>query len=626
MKSGIVLFAVAAVCLLLGFWMGQRTSGSPVDEAAIESDSSGAITLLPDTIGSSNREDLVSLSSQSGNAEKLELHRRLEGLNGQEIAQLIDEVFAKTLYEKEKKLLSSLYVKWFDLDREAALQNALSRTGEGSVDVLKTIFARWAEVSPHEAWDRLEGTEKLPKNSRWSIGNIVLEEIAKSEPELALELSLNPLAGGAAYSPSSVFRVWAQSDPAAAASAIQKIGLPWSRAREFRTVAAVWAKEDAEAAWEWAKGLSNSNERSEALESVMGTAIEKDWRSAVRLYEELPVKRGNDRVLKKLLTKMSEESPVEAYEFATEHAKGAGSVAEFQGLWWNWAQQDPEGALEVAERDQNDGDQNWSETFRIIIDVVARTDVEKATRMMGNLKDPNAYESAASAIAYKLMSRDVKQAVDWAVALPPGNARESVLASALGTWGMDSPGEASEFALELPGSKEREASLKSIAKAWAGKDAVEALKWADSHLEDPETRKSTLPYMIGRLANTNVEKAAEWVMNQSENEVRANSSSYLISEWVRMDFSAAGKWLNQLEKGKSRDAAVDTYSRHIFKQDTDAARGWIESISATEKRNKLLGEMAVSLSRTKPESARDWLQTTSLSPSEQSEVLKKMNK
>lgn len=177
--------------------------------------------------------------------------------------------------------------------------------------------------------------------------------------------------------------------------------------------------------------------------------------------------------------------------------------------------------------------------------------------------------------------RDHKAATDWALRLPPGPTRASLIASITATISRNDPLTAAQLAAQLPSGAEQDRAVISAVSGWARRDPVAALDWV-------------CQFQPGALQNKAYEQT--------------------LFAWGRSDPYAAADWLLKQPDSQPRDMAINAYSGTLVTQHPQFAFLFAQEIADSRLRQSRMANVIRRWLDADPDAAEAALLGSSLSP------------
>ncbi len=545
----------------------------------------------------------------------------IDSLEPGELETRINEFFARRKGNEGYDLIGNLYSRWVETDHEAALNHARSLEGKDRKTALYSVLQAWAGKEPREvlAWVKEQGVSVEGRGAVYK----ALRTIAEANPVEAIALAESTdysLMGG--MNPSFIYSIWAVTDPQAAAAHALSITKSTDRKNALSSLASQWGAQDPAAVWNWANGLERDSDRDAVIGNLVGQiAGNGDADQAIAFLEKLPPGKGRQEALGRIASNLAQFDPKMAFDLVRTRAAAGDREQAYSGVFYHWAQRDPETAFQTAFEALEPGSARKS-AIQYSLDGIAKRDPARAASLFDTLDD-DTRSTVAYSLARELVETSHDAAIAWAEALPNGEVKENAYANILLQWSEDDPLGAASCGLKIENKSMRQRSLSSALGNWAQNDAIEAMTWAVKNLA-PEDQDSIIPgALLQNWTRHDAEGAAEWVTSLPEGKLREQSMPALVSSWANRDLVAAGEWLKQLPKGRERDLAAERYAGKVYHTDPEAALAWAESIGADSMRIAQVTNLAERYLNHDPEKAKQWIANSSLPPEKKGELLKK---
>ena len=222
--------------------------------------------------------------------------------------------------------LNRLARRWGQSDFEAANAFADTLTGRKRA-IFLTGLADATQGSKEEllAWvSRYEGEPAYP-----DLMMSVVQRFAEEEVDAAMELIEALPERNRLASYRSVVRSLAFRDPEAAVALIEEIGNESVRDHLVPMVAGMWAQNDAESAFDWARDLSPGWTRDSAIVSILTYLIDLDIDRAIEAFDEIENPEIRNKSAGPLL--LTVESDDEAVRLGRDYGFDRDGVLELRG-------------------------------------------------------------------------------------------------------------------------------------------------------------------------------------------------------------------------------------------------------------------------------------------------------
>lgn len=146
----------------------------------------------------------------------------------------------------------------------------------------------------------------------------------------------------------SLFRRWAELDPASAAQACQSLRNQSLRRENLARVASVWAENDSPAARAWASALPAPVDRKLAASSVADAALDTHPDLALSIAAQLYAETGDDTTLITLSSRFSSQDPLAARAWLDAMPEGGTRDHLLHQQALQWANENPVFAAGLA--------------------------------------------------------------------------------------------------------------------------------------------------------------------------------------------------------------------------------------------------------------------------------------
>ncbi len=294
---------------------GENRKETEIDNMRIQADSG-----LPVPGGSKAREAGAKTAAATAAevavfSRQREWLKRIEKAEADELPALFKEIMDISDQYQRRAPREILLQKWVRLDAAGCLEY-LEKNESG---IRSHALAAWArhDAGAAYAWTQTAGDAgKVNELTR-----MLLEQLASVDPKKFLALAASAkeeqLPGEAIQ---TAFRKFAKSDPAGAVEALKSLG---DKARNNGSwgLGVEWARTNPGAAFEWAKGITNSVERQSALRGVLGSWARTDPESAIAqlgLLEKVQDAKGQDPKYA-IVQGLAAKDPRKALDFISEN-------------------------------------------------------------------------------------------------------------------------------------------------------------------------------------------------------------------------------------------------------------------------------------------------------------------
>ena len=517
--------------------------------------------------------------------EFFELQDRLERLGARDIAKLVHEFAQGKMTSSDRQAVQMLAEAMAKKDPEGAWKLSASLQPPLKGIVTSAAIKSLAENFPDTALAKFNSIED--KRQRDSLRHAFISAISKNDPQRALALAReNPGPNGWLFA-NTIFSDWARKDIQAAQAALAGLDDEKTRADARDAIATVLAETDPAAAWQFAVSTGN-----------------------------LP---------------------------PAGHMIGA-----YQNILRQWAQLDPESALQAAlavpKNDENNpghGQRNYFLQFAL--EGWAESDYNAALQYVIASPDPDVLASGINTLA-SLPGSDYGMFFDALLDRGPENGYHlrSSLYTLFDRWIGENPQEAAAAVTQLS-SEDGNSYISSVLSSWMNKaeDKSEPLQWllslppgqsrsgafsnilwsstdwasgSDSAavvaaaMQLPEAERSSAYYSIASNwggSGSDIQGAIKWASSLPDS---AGIVQNVVSSYARNNPQEAIALMNSL--GLANNASlVGNIVREWTKNDLASASTWVRQLPDDDTRNMALSSVASSLASDAPETAVAWAQS-----------------
>jgi hypothetical protein len=324
-----------------------------------------------------------------------------------------------------------LYSQLADDDPEASLAR-LEQSGTDAMGGMaaESILSSWAgqdaEAAAAYLMTRVDDNGELKDAERRQARSIA-NEWARTDPEAAMEWSLQLDKDARGPAAGSVLGRWANQNPAAAVAFVEGAEAGDQRKAMMAQVAGQWARSDAPSALAWAQGL-DEEERKGAVANVLGSWAQRDLEGAARKVPELEAGEERDQAMGRVAGQWAMTDAPEAAAWVKQQEVGNdASKSAMRNVMRNWAGKDEFAAAEwLAEQSPGPA------TDGAIIGLterVAGKDPESAAFWAVTISDPKDRANQLSRVGGMWVKKDRAAATAWLTSHPdvPAELRDRLL-------------------------------------------------------------------------------------------------------------------------------------------------------------------------------------------------------
>ncbi len=320
-----------------------------------------------------------------------------------------------------------LLAKWTQEDPDAALASLSSASGKQAYADAGTILGTLAAMDPAKAASWLSNSDNPVLRQPWMssfLTQSVAEQWARQDPDAALEWASTLDPEQQVGAYSGIINNILESDPQRAAALAMTLDSS-DRPKLLGQIAEAWAAQDPAEAVAWADSLTGGD-REGSLQEALGSWAASAPAEAARYVDQLPEQERSSYV-RDVVRNWSEQAPADAAAWLESQPEGEGRAGAMGHLMWNWTTRDPEAAADWL------GEQPAGPSYDSGVTGLAK----------------------AAAHAYD----DPSTAVNWASTIENQDLRESMTQHTLGVWRRQNEEAARSWAaengVELPSAQPR---------------------------------------------------------------------------------------------------------------------------------------------------------------------------
>ena len=312
--------------------------------------------------------------------------------------------------------------------------------------------------------------------------HMLMTRFGMEDPEGAMKYLKTLDMWGQGFGTATVLATMATKDPQAAAAYFKDkdnllLSSPMSGGWIAGAVAKEWAKQDPNAAIEWAKSL-DPGLRGGALGSIMGSMAVDDPSKAARTVGTLGLAQGD------------------------EQNRVYGQIGQA------WAARDPEAAFKWIDSLPAGGQRD--EAARRALESYANNDPVAAAKRAEQIADEGQHDRAVGAVAGPWSRRDPAAAAKWVSAQGEGRGRDEATRNIMSNWTNSDPTAASTWLLEQPAGSSKDEGIVTLSNQVMGADPEGAVTWAAT-IGDPMKRGIQLKSTVDNWVRKDEAAARRWV-------------------------------------------------------------------------------------------------------------------
>lgn len=414
-----------------------------------------------------------------------------------------------------------------------------SYTGDNKETILLNTISTWMKQDESAAFAYYESIES--RQLKQKIGEGLLSQLSRTNPKKYFELY--PTMGSKNqndWSYKQALSELAKTDIQSAQDYIESLTNPALKKDSLIAMFKGITESDPDKAIEIANALQNPLEKEIALAEVYENIAEKDPLkvaeafldrnlknigdyelddfvydyarkdlNAAKLFVEGiddPLKR--DDSVQRLLSRWSEEDPVNAALYAFEQESTKGIESAMWSIGRKLAETDPEKGIEIALAQTKNSISE--KMLRTVLDKWADKDLEAALEAVNTIPADWVGTSIYKNVASQYANTDLEKGISWIDSIQDTKAKNSATYTFVSNWATNDPDAATEHVNQLPKGDQRDSAVRSLVYAFDDAEPSYALEWADT-ISNKGTRYRTMQYTYNQWKKRDPQKANQWL-------------------------------------------------------------------------------------------------------------------
>ncbi|MGL4399516.1 MAG: hypothetical protein ACRCXD_06585 [Luteolibacter sp.] len=277
-----------------------------------------------------------------------------------------------------------------------------------------------------------------------------------------------------------------------------------------------------------------------------------------------------------------------------------------RGVFAEWAENDPEGALSYAQSKFPAGTFQ-SELIGLVMNKWAYKHPREAWLWAeGNLDGP-LKERALTDLVIGWTRQSPADAAKWLA--DSGLTASSLFTALPRTWAETDPHSALAWVRGLPAGPLRDKAKIAVADSWAADDPVAAARAFEPEINAQPDPTTTPPATPPLAAVSPTAPSAPTIAAEIEIAMNADIVVSLTNRWASTDPAAVAKWLDGLSQGQTKMEAAATLATVWASSDVKAAITWSQTIGDATLRQQVTSHLGTTWGATDPFGALAWLGT-----------------
>ena len=225
------------------------------------------------------------------------------------------------------------------------------------------------------------------------------------------------------------------------------------------------------------------------------------------------------------------------------------------------------------------------------------------------LADPKNRDRQLENILAGASLSDVKDGLDWALALPEGFPKLAVMRKIMDRWGqLDGPA-AAAYGEEVLAATGRPDLLEEALRGWGQNDPGSSLGYAQSMAVGNDVRRDVSRAVIRDWADRSPQAAAAFAAANQVEVGRGGWPGVIADRWSKQDPSSAAAWAASLPDGQAQRRAYDEVVQNWCDLNVQSAADFVTSQPAGPNKDVMLSTLAREVARLDQASALQWAST-----------------
>lgn len=230
---------------------------------------------------------------------------------------------------------------------------------------------------------------------------------------------------------------------------------------------------------------------------------------------------------------------------------------------------------------------------------------DRFTASLAN-NDSRAREREMEEILAGLDATKIKGALEWAMALPEGPAKHSLMKQLMERWGqLDGPG-AAVYGAELLVTTGNLQPLRDALIGWGRTDAGAAISYAQSLDLGNGVRRDITRDVLEQWADRDPRAAAAFMTNSDTEVGRGGTARLIADRWSQQNPRAALEWAMSLADADDQRRALEASIRNWADVDLQTAAAFAKQQPEGPAKEAMIGGVARSIARLDPAAGMEW--------------------
>jgi len=549
------------------------------------------------------------------------------------IKRLINEADVIDIPGERLAALHILYLRFSELNPEAALAFFFDSGLTDESQILSTMFSSWAKFDLDAAISR---TRQLKNMGQQRIANnAILQAYADRDPDLLQQIAKR-LSGpkNLDWQQARATTNIASSDPISALEAAFELTNPNARRQAVWRVARIWAQTDAQAALDYANNIEDQNLRRQFRNAVWNRLAEQDPEAALAKLDSDLTQSEKQIILYAAMSALSQLEPQRALAIANNMESRSLKEQAMSSIFQTWAHNDfraaaaalenfelnrnlllqlgytvsysyannaPQEALEWAERIGGIQGQLWS---NVLVSISER-DPLQALNLVSNMEPSGRKQEIMSNLLNTIANQQPLLAMDYLVDLPPGQYRTQTTSQIVQSWSRQDPKAALDWTLDQNEQTQKRV-LNSIVYNLVENDLKLAAESTGLIPKGP-TRSSWIAAVVNGYTQNDPQKAVSWIKKYRDESDYPKWVGNIAAAMVDVDPRAGSRLINTLTDIEQYAVAQQSFVQAWSQQDPKSAARWFSALPSEKRSESIIRLLASTWHRFEPKAAERWI-------------------
>ncbi|NIB44159.1 hypothetical protein HBA55_31460 [Pseudomaricurvus alkylphenolicus] len=435
------------------------------------------------------------------------------------------------------------------------------------------LLNQWASESPREALDY--ALRETHANVRQNNIRAVLQVIAGSQPELALQ-HLNALEGRTRQrAATTIFSQWASQDIHSAVAAAAALEDPQTKQRVISALSHQYARQHPHEAMAWADQLPDHMKAS-SIQNVISSVAQQDPDKAIELALGNTSGMKQTRALQSIIGQMANSNARRATQYLSYLPEGSVKDNTVRNLAANWARANPREAVDWIRELEG---RQYSGAMQSIAQTVVRQDPEFAEQLLVELPNHERQQWVTELSSIKATT-DIDGAFSWLSQFAQEPYYSQAIDRILQVSAATDTARSVQIFETLENQAEHTNAALTIVSRWAQQDPASAVSWATT-LSDPNSRQQAMDAGLGQWLRYDRHSAVEWAVNLEESESRDQTLTSMVRQTTYTDLDLA-PLINSISSDEYRNEATKIRFRNLWRQDAEAAERFLDQVYVSD--------------------------------------------